>query len=97
MAIYSHNKSIKIFDFSKIIFNNILLYSKQINKMFKGWGKMSLNTLYKLFEPLTTRNIMLSTETEEERRERIRRKYNLYHGKGLRKKKKKKKRGGGRK
>lgn len=52
---------------------------------------MGLKVLNKLFEPLTSRNIMLSTETEEERRERVRKQFNLYHGKGIRKKKRNKK------
>jgi len=53
---------------------------------------MSLNRLNKLFEPLTSRNNILKYESEEERKNRIKKQFNLFHGKGKRKKKKKNRR-----
>jgi len=44
-----------------------------------------------LMKPLTQRNIQLATETPEEKMQRIKDQFGLYHGPGKRKKKKKKK------
>jgi hypothetical protein len=48
-----------------------------------------LYNINKLLKPLTERNTILTNETIEEKQERIKKQFNLYHGKGKRKRKKK--------